>query len=362
MAQWSELFAAAGPRYDGETVRVQTVTRGGRDWLVLPSDSRLAARALTLYPAQRTMARLAKRLLGFALKIKSPLRQQTLHIDTADPVVEFLREVAGTRRSVPQFAVLAGNPHVVGRRYVLLLFDDDGQPTAVVKAGMLESARELIRSEMAFLAAHPEIPGITPLLATFDSPRATAFATPFAEGNTPAPDATDRLAKLLGQWVDLTRRVPVAELPAWQRLTAACADTPLMRSLSAAAARSVHPVVWHGDLAPWNIREAANGDWLVFDWESSEIAGVPGWNWMHYVISSSVLIDRLSPRALLAKLERLLGSEPFRAYMARAGAGGIEREIALAYLLYRKHVKQPVERAEQIAGLLEAVSAKAKAA
>ena len=362
MAHWSELLRPTQTGLPSETIRFQTVMRGGRDWLVLPHDPNLAARALTLYPAQRKLARLAKRLLGLAVHIRSPLRQQTLEVPTAEPFVDFLRRVATSRRRVPQFAVLSGNPHVVGRRYVFLLFDDSGQPTAVVKAGLADSARALVRSEMAFLSAHPEIPGITPLLETFDSPRATAFATPFAQGDSPAPSATDRLAKLLTRWMNSSQRLPIADLPPWRRLTAACAGVPLMKTLSAAANRSVHPVIWHGDLAPWNIRESASGEWLVFDWEASETAGVPGWNWIHYVVSSAVLIDRLSPRALLGSVNRLLRSEPFRVYMARAGAAGIEREVTLAYLLYRKHVRQPMERAEQIALLLDAMSATLKAA
>ena len=358
MAHWSELLRPTEPRRSPQTIRVQTVTRGGRDWLVLPHDRRLAARALTLYPAQRRMARLAKRLLAIAVRIKSPLREQTLELDTTAPFVEFLRRVAATRSSVPQFAVLSGNPNVVGRRYVLLLFDDAGQPTTVVKAGTVESARALIRSEMSFLSAHPEIPGITPLLETFESGRATAFATPFVPGESPAPGASAGLAKLLVQWMNPTDRLPIAELPPWRRLAAACADTPLMKTLTAATSgRLVHPVIWHGDLAPWNIRQTPGGEWVVFDWESSETAGVPGWNWIHYVVSSGVLIERLTERALVSKLERLLTSEPFRAYLAAAGADGIEREIALAYLLYRKHVRQPAERAEEIFGLLDAMSA-----
>lgn len=362
MAHWSELLRAKNSRAPTETIRFQAVTRGGRDWLILPVNGRLAARALALYPAQRRVPKFAKRLLGAAVRIKSPLKQQTLAVDVGSPFVAFLRQLTGRADGVPELAVLSGNPNVAGRRYAVLLFDPQGQPHIVVKAGTAADARALIRSEVAFLQQHPQLPGIAPLLDVFESPEASAFATKFVDGESPGADPPQALTQFLRNWIAGDERVPIGELAPWQRLRVGCAEMPLMRTLSdGVASRPVHPVVWHGDFAPWNIKHSRARGWVVFDWESSEIAGVPGWNWIHYVVSAGILIQRLSTDALRAKLEVLLNSEQFRAYAAETGTAGIEREIALSYLLYRSRIKQPIEGAEQIDALLAAMSTGAAA-
>ena len=317
----------------------------------MPSSARLAARALALYPAQTAKARIAKKILRFALRLglKPGLRKVSAKIAGDDPFWRFLTHTAGLAARVPpRFAILTGNPRAPGRRFVLLLFNAAGEPAAIVKAGVSDHARHLLAQEENFLRTIPEgRRGVPELRASFDSPRVRAFALDFFEGESPGTDETAALADLLGSWIATDREVTMCDLGVWQRLAAATSTAPMPDAVQALSKIRFYPVISHGDFTPWNVK-VAHGQWTVLDWERSEEAGVPGWDWIHFVVQPALLVRHESTDRLLSRLESLLDSAGFIAYAQRAGIRGRERELALAYLAYSSRVTKQTEGLDRL--------------
>ena len=356
---WFDLFepdvAEAPPlRQDFAVVR-----RRGQPWLYLPLDRRAAAHSLALYPAQNYKARLAKRLLGVALRLASPrwlgLEIFSQAITRNDPFANYLSRTAGLPEAgCPRFAVLGGNPNVAGRRDIFLLFDAMHQPVAVVKAGHDDAARKLIAKEEKLLnALPPKTAGAPRLREGFSSSRVMALAMDFFPGESPQGDAAIELSKLFDSWLDTSREIRLAELPAWQRLVDSLCAEPLHGTARLPGDLRVRPTLMHGDFAPWNVKAQA-GRWTVLDWERGELVGVPGWDWFHFVMQPAVLVRREATHALLARFEKLLASPEFNAYARRAAIAGHERPLALAYLTYCLRVIRQTEGMERIAELKRA--------
>lgn len=68
---------------------------------------------------------------------------------------------------------------------------------------------------------------------------------------------------------------------------------------TAAAGRPVG--LSHGDVAPWNLLQTANG-WVLIDWEGVEEAQIPFYDLMHFLVQSCALLGRPSPRVLIRGL------------------------------------------------------------
>jgi hypothetical protein len=355
-AAWQDLFLASDQSSPKTIIKVRIIRRSGQPFLVLPAHHRLAAKALALYPAQTLPARLAKFALALAFNLKLPLAPPSLSlpIDFEQPFAAFLTEIAGTPR-FPRFALLTGNSRADGRRFVILLFNESNQPIAAVKAGIGESAIRLIEQEASFLAAVPRnTPGTPRLHSTFRSPQLHALALDFFPGHSPDPEDAPGVESLLSSWIDTARTIPISEIPAWQRL-AACVDpdSTTWRQLKDVVC---HPVIYHGDFAPWNIKVSSDS-WQALDWERGELTGVPGWDWFHYVIQSAVLIKREPVDRLTARVERLLASEGFVRYAAHAKIAGSERLLVLAYLNYSVQILKQTEGLSRVQSLLNNLSA-----
>jgi hypothetical protein len=111
---------------------------------------------------------------------------------------------------------------------------------------------------------------------------------------------------------------------------------------------SICTSIWHGDLAPWNIRVGRDGEWVVLDWERGNLEGIPGWDWFHFVIQPSVLVRRESAEMTIGRLEQLLMSPEFRSYAAQAGILAKSKVLSLGYLLYCERVARQSEGLQQI--------------
>jgi hypothetical protein len=355
-AVWQDLFSAEDQSGHRTLIKVRIIQRLGQPFLVLPAHSHLASQALALYPAQTFKARLARYSLGLALSLKLPLAGPvvSLHINDEDPFATFLTQAVGGP-PFPRFAILSGNPKAEGRRFIILLFNENSQPVAVIKAGIGESAIRLIEQEASFLASvSPDTPGTPRLRSAFRSGCLHALTLDFVPGRSPRPNEADRLESLLSSWIDSTRTVPIIELSAWQRLAGWLdAQSPTWQQLKDAVC---HPVIYHGDFTPWNVK-VLHGSWQALDWERGELAGVPGWDWFHYVIQSAVLINREPVERLVIRVEHMLASESFARYAARAGITGVARLLVLAYLNYSVRILKQTEELPRIQALLERLSA-----
>jgi hypothetical protein len=354
--EWTDLFATKTP--PDSTLELRAVKKSGRAFLLVPLSPSLAARALSLYPAQTRFARLAKSSLRAAFQIGLPLglEKNSTKFSSRDPFPCFLAGLASSQTGpLPPLAILSGNAGTAGRRFVIVLFNEKNRPAFVVKAGLGDAARQLIRHEAAFLhSAPPGTPGLPQLRASFDTGAISAFALDFMDGNSPAPDAWPAFGELLASWVDREKQIPLREIPAWRSLEKAAAADPVFARLSPKlAGLTVHPAIYHGDFAPWNIKLSPRAImYSVLDWERGELTGIPGWDWFHYVIQSGILVQKLAPEPLAQRIEQLFAAPAFRDYARVGGISGQERLLVIGYLGHLVNVIRPSEGFETNQSLL----------
>jgi len=252
---------------------------------------------------------------------------------------------------------LAGNPGGGGQRFVILLFDTGHKPVAVVKTGFGQRSRELIQHEATFLENVPgNVAGVPKLRGKLHGSRWDALALEFIAGDSPRLEHDSALPALLSSWVSSTADIALDSLPAWQSLNKAASGDERFSVIAASVhGRVVKKVIQHGDFAPWNIKVSATGKWTVLDWERGELAGIPGWDWYHYVIQRSILVERKPVAPMLQQIEEMLSSSLFQAYAQLSGIGGIERTLLLAYLFNILQVIKPSEGYPETRQLLEAL-------
>ncbi len=361
---WQALLASDSPGADTAVITCRGLSKRGRPLLLLPNAPALARQALALYPAQSAKARLAKAGLQLALKLGvfPSAQREEIRLATRVPFAEFLRTAAGTA-NFPNFAALAGNPFTTGARQLFLLFDTAGRPKAIIKAGLGGPAAALIDAEISALRALPAgTPGAPVIRAEFRSAALHAFALDFYAGQAPRANDTGAPLELLRAWIQPGDERPLMQLPAWQRLAAASAgdDRSACWQTELASAR-VRPAIWHGDFAPWNIKVApssagSSSGWRVLDWERSELEGVPGWDWFHFVVQPELLVRRAAPEQSAARLRNFLASPPFQAYACAAGIAGLEEPLLAAYLAYMVRVVRPSEGLAATEQVLEIIA------
>jgi len=360
---WEDLFAVQAGEAGSVRVKMRMVAKHGRPFLLLPCQRHAAVVCLGLYPAQTPRARAARTILSWMLKAAAPFATKhiTFAVPSDSPFAGFLSSQAGQPKGgLPTLGVLAGNPATEGQRFLLLVFDARQMPVAVVKAGLSERARSLIEKEASFLAAvPPDRSGVPRLRAVFQCPRLRALALDFFAGHSPRPRDEGALPALLASWVDPQRTIALDQAPDWVRLKSAAAANELFGLLAGRLRRrTFRAAIHHGDFAPWNVKVSSSGAWTVLDWERGEPAGIPGWDWFHYVIQPAILVERLPAPDLVQRVEVLLTSEAFRSYADRAGIIGCERELVLAYLLHAAEVIKPSEGLAPTCDLLRELAAR----
>ncbi|HSI13988.1 MAG TPA: hypothetical protein VK961_18215 [Chthoniobacter sp.] len=333
MSEWRDLFAPPAVGVGSFTCSFRVLRRHGHDLLALPLPRRAAARALTLYAAQTRFARCSKALLSAALRagLPVPLPRVDLPVAENDPLLTWLRETLGTTIP-PALAILAGNPFAPGRRFILLAFRDD-DPAIVAKVGTSSEARTLIQAEATFLESvagrRPHLPGFRGMKVTDTF---SALALEFVDGRSPAATDTAGLRTVLQSWLDTAHPVALDTLAPWQRLATQAEARPIMERV---ADRAVAPALSHGDFAPWNVRvECASQRWTVIDWERGIAAGVPAWDWFHWMLHVSVLVHRHDTAASAEFLRAALQSPDFQEYARAAQITGLEDALLVGYLIY----------------------------
>ncbi len=359
---WEGLFAAKAGEVGGVRVEMRALSKHGRPFLLVPCQPRPAAVSLELYPAQTGRARTARTVLRWLLRSAVPLgtKKITFTVPSGDAFAAFLCSQAGEPKGkLPTLGMLAGNPASDGQRFLLLVFDANQRPVAVVKAGLSERAKALIAKEESFLADVPEGTASIPRLrGAFQSDRLRALALDFFAGDSPRPRDEDALPALLASWVDTQRTIAVCQSPDWVRLAGVASGNELFGPVAGRLRElTLHPAIHHGDLAPWNIKVSSSGAWTVLDWERGERIGIPGWDWFHYVIQPAILVEHLPTAGLVQRVLDLLDSGTFRPYAVRAGIVGCERALVLAYLLHVTEVVKPSEGLAPTCELMRALAA-----
>lgn len=359
---WQALFAANQP--DGAAVvTMRLLKKRGKPLLLLPSQPKQATRALELYPAQTPRSRLARLAARWLLKLRLPLGMDSVRVNLSpdDPFVCWLAQLANLKpNQIPQFAVLAGNPNSPGQRLILLIFDSAGQPAAVVKVGLAEAARKLIIVEQEFLKSVPQsFPRIPVLRGTFANTRLQAMALDYLPGRSPVESDEHRLPQVLSQWLHPQQQVEFSDTRVGRELASHCATHPLFKlHAPALQGRCCRAAVYHGDFAPWNIRVAPGGDWMVLDWERGEVNGLPTWDWFHYEIQKAILVQHKSADSLARMVEAILTRDAFKTYVQASGVAGHERALLQLYLLHHAEVVRPSEGLQVTHDLMQLLAAR----
>jgi hypothetical protein len=338
------LRPAAGA--DPVALRMRQLSRWGHPLLLLPRHSRSAQTALELYPAQSTKARLTRAVLARVMGwgISPGLAPVDLSVGRHDPFIQFL---SGDRPvDECNLGILLGNPNAAGRRFIVLVMDQDGNPLHVVKVGAEPAARTLIQREIAFLKSFsPQRLQSPALLGEFSTDDLGALKLGHAAGHTPSSSSSATVVTVLRGWLNDTQPVPFASLKPAQRLMESphmtAAERVVLERLGTAAVRTT---IYHGDFAPWNVREQSHrGDWVVLDWERGEPQGPPAWDWFHFVLQPAVLVAKLPARKALDRIDQITRTPEFLAYAEAAGVGKQLDELLLAYVLTCRDVLRQTE-------------------
>lgn len=342
---WQRIFAPPS-NATTTTERFFLLRKNNHPWLLLPGAGMSASRGLDLYPAQTAKARLAKTVLRLALRCGWFPRAELMTIPRTrtNEFEAFLQRLSGGLE-FPKFASLAGNPAAAGQRLIFLIFNRQQQPQWVVKAGVGGTSAALIERESCVLQALPAtLAGLPRWRGDLAQDELRAFAMDYHPGSAPRPNAEAELSALLNQWVDPARKMALLELPALQALASVGAAAWFASWQKQVAAAQVHPVVMHGDLAPWNIKVAPDtGAWTVLDWERGERTGVPGWDWFHFVLQPEILVNRRPAPVVARRAHALLKSPAFQAYARVTGIAGIETAVLTAYLAHAVEIIRPAE-------------------
>jgi len=347
---WSNLFRgeAGSPEI---TRHFRVIRRGGNPFLYLPTGGIASSRTVQIYAAQTLMARAARVALRLALRysVPLPLKKETLALPTNSPLSQFFAQLTAGE-DWPEFAVLCGNPKSSGQRHIFVLLDTDQQPSIVIKAGQNPRARQLIASEAQFLQSlPPDTTAVPPLRGFIETDQVTAFATEFRRGDSPRSSDTAEVERILTAWIHPAAEISLSDIPAWQRLQ--LTPHPFLQRMPAdRLEQPVKPVLFHGDFAPWNMREW-EGRWTVLDWERGETRGVPGWDWFHYIIQTSILVKKDPPQRTFEHLRELVSSAPFMRYAQQTGIGDRIGLILAGYLVHARNLRQ-TKNAEQLEALL----------
>ena len=339
MKKIHHLFAPPPGSPTAPPRQFSVLRKTGQPFLYLPHEPALARATLQLYPAQTPMSRLMVGGSTAMIQLRIPLTAESVAfpVSAQSEFGSFLmKHLPGGE--VPRFGVLSGNHKSPGRRYTLLLFDAEARPRFVVKLGLTPKARGLIKREYDFFSKlSARFPGLPELVDYHQSSHGDAIMYRYVEGKPPRLREQQEMGRLLESWIHEGEAVPMASLPAWKNLETLREDNPSLESILEKVAQTpVTPVLSHGDFAPWNIRVSpdAGGDkWVAVDWESGCDRGIPGFDWLHYLILSEVMVRRTSIDSILSKLRNLWESPEFLRYARRTGIEPIIRELNLVYFL-----------------------------
>ena len=354
------LFASQGKSQPVD-FKWRLVRRRGRPFMLLPVDPKMARTGLNLYSAQRWRAKIWRHSLPwmFQTPLAGFFEPSRFQADASAEIIQFMAQQAGV--AAERFFPAAIKLSELGSncRLVLLLCDESGRPSSVIKAGLNPQGRAATDKEADFLAQLPAgKPGGVCLTGRISTPDLSAFSMDYFPGTSPHDDAG--LEQLFHDWVNTDELVPLESLPSWLALSAAVAapNLDVWRQINLAlAGKTVHTTLYHGDFTPWNVRVVSSRNLQAFDWERGSVNGIPGWDWFHFTVQTAILARRYSTERAAAEVEELIHSMRFKKYAAAAGINDIVKPLLLAYLLNHVWVTQPSEGRRRTAALFDLLAA-----
>ena len=340
----TKLFAPAEGPCQPVQLQWRLIRKKGRPFLLLPKTANEARVGLGLYSAQRPSAKLGHLFLRFTLgtPLWNLVPQVRLQVDSESELVAFIREQSAVPSSQFQsLAILFSCLAIEKQRLLILICNEKARPMRIIKVGLKPKASEVVEREADYITRlPPNIVGSITVSGRASTPVLSAFSMPYCPGDNPPSDQA--VSPILRSWLNRGPRRPIKSLKAWQELQAAGGESKDFQILNdILAGQTVQPVIQHGDFTPWNIRLDVAGEWRVFDWECGDLEGMPGWDWFHFVVQTSILVKRHSPQRAAAEVEQLISALQFQDYAEATGIREFARPLLLAYLLRQLWLVKP---------------------
>jgi hypothetical protein len=352
------LFHAEKPSGKTLVFRWRLVTRHGRPLLLLPEDSMDFETGLELYSAQRRRAKIWRATLPKLLRspAKNLFQHVTFRADADSAYIKFLAEQSGlTVGNLRAPAIKFGGLGQLKMRLAVLVCDATNRPTKVIKVGLNPAGRATTEREADMLAQLPaNVIGCIRMSGRMRTEKISIFATSFFPGESPMNDAGMEI--LFQSWLNEKETIAVDDFESWHELASAipAEGAEKFRSVRAAlTGQKIRSTLYHGDFTPWNLRAVNALNLQAYDWEGGFVRGIPGWDWFHFFVQTSILVKRHSPERVAAELDQLLQSPRFQKYAQAASIEKILEPLLLAYLLHQKYVVQPLEGTEVTDQLLD---------
>jgi hypothetical protein len=350
------LFVEGKPPGHGLDFKWLLIRRQNRPFLLLPAAAKGVHVGLELYSAHRRRAKIWRAVMPLLLRTPAAaiFHRVRFMADENSEIVHFLAEQSGMPAArLPTPAIKFGGLGHEKSRFVLLLCDQSSRPVKVIKVGLDPAGRAATEREADLLEKLPaNTLGCIRMAGRLKTSKMSAFATAYFPGDSPEDDAG--LETLFHSWINPGPATPIESLDAWRELETqvAGADPAAWQTLRPAlAGKNFRSTLHHGDFAPWNIRAVNSQNLQVFDWEGGTLIGVPGWDWFHFIVQTSILARRYSVERVSAEVEELLQSPRFEKYAAATGISSIVKPLMLAYLLRHRWVVKPLDGAKKTAEL-----------
>ena len=290
--------------------------RKGRPILFIPPARDAAEMTLDMYLPQTIKAL----LIVWALRIANRLGIMKGILPPPPPTVPALPEAAlpFTRHDLDAgcIGLLLCNPTHGGRRFIALRI---GSVPSVVKwseypqAFALEQERGVIGRLISI-----NLPGVPSVITTGRTSQSYWFEMPHYEKTNIRSVSDPRAIALLESWMGDGTINPLDVEPL--RSIVASHDEPVLNpaELERLASLRIRRATLHGDFAPWNLRQGADG-LVAIDWERGQEAGFAGLDLCYGLLQEALLVKKLSENQAMRSVQFALGSSPCNEYVQRAG-------------------------------------------
>ncbi len=315
----SEILAAL--EGSGEVVAklsFYSLRRNGHLLLGIPKDRIMAKLTLNLYQPQSSKAkftvRLIKLMVGFRIHWLLP---------TVDLCIKDSSPIAKLNGDSREIGFLLGNPEAESRRTIVSYYAGDN--FEVAKIGIGSAAKISVLNEAKTIELIPLFyTGVVRSRRSLSLNNWFFYSTDFVRGIAPKKQDDSLVLALLTDWMKHFEKKRVSEISVWNDLVEMvkhselkCADS-VLKQLSN---MEIMVGLYHGDFAPWNIKISDNKKLHVMDWENAILDGLAGWDWIHYLIRRSILVDGATLFQALESCVIWAKSVEGRIYLIKSGWG-----------------------------------------
>ena len=249
-------------------------------------------------------------------------------------------------RRLPAPAIKFGGTESQKSRLVLLVCDQTNRPLKVVKLGLDATGRDATDREAGLAGTSANTLGCIHLTGRLPRRKYRRLPLTFYPG--PVRDDDAGMEVLFHSWVNPGPAEPIETLDAWRELETQSRQLRSRRVAPDTGGPGRQPAIcstlYHGDFAPWNIpgRSIPKICRRLIG-SRGNLQGIPGWDWFHFVVQTSILARRHSVERVAAELEELLARRALKNCGRRRHDCFMVKPLLLANLLDHRWVVQPLE-------------------